>query len=108
MVESGCVFVFCVIIIFGFKIAESGLNVFSLEDEDIDSLFITQESRNDRERNESECEMDGISHELLLSAAGAESEGKEGSKGGVVDAIYEDISDPEDDFVNPIYGQTSR
>ena len=58
--------------------AESELNVFSLEEDDVDGMFITQESRNVGGITENEFEMEDIADDLLLSLADQAFEGKEG------------------------------
>ena len=75
--------------------------VYSLEEEDYNGLFITQESSNDA----------NLSGEVInkedSEMIDTEVPGEVSGEGGVVQPIYSDISDPEDDFVNPVYGRTN-
>ena len=80
------------------------VEMFSLEDDDASELFITQTPRNFEQNNDkSEDEFD-FGEYLEVTGDHVVKEDK------VNDSVpvYSDISDPEDDFVNPIYGRTVK
>ena len=66
---------------------------FSLEDDDYSGLFITQSDRNDEEMEQGNGEVDLASQNYSEGCV-------EGVEGGMATAVYSDISDPEDDFLN--------
>ena len=80
-----------------------------MEDDDYSGLFTTQESRSD-------CQKDVDTKESLMEVGDDEVFSNNLSVNEEVNVpetdtkqgIYSDISDPEDDFVNPIYGRTYR
>ena len=88
------------------------MEVFSLEEEDGGGLFLTQESRNEVSQvNDGEGVGDsriegslyGINAEnfTLLTGPSKDNEASTNTE-------YSDISDPEDDFMNPVYGRADR
>ena len=82
--------------------------LFSLEEDEFNDLFIMQNSdgnqcnkeNNETDKNEGVLGVEDMDVEMQ-DMHFAESEGG-------VKPIYSDIADPEDDFVNPVYGRTNR
>ena len=78
---------------------------FSLEDEEGHELFLTQQSKDNSSSNNGEIG-DEIEPMEFFVAENQTSNlfgevGEESNKG----VVYSDISDPEDDFENPVYGR---
>ena len=83
------------------------MDVFSLEEDDGNELFITKEPCE-------EVEMEAVYMENVGDIVAINSNGGllpcslKASEGKSDVLMYSDISDPKDDFVNPIYGRTNR
>ena len=82
--------------------------VFSLEEDEFNDLFITQNSggmKYSEEYNESD-ENEGLFSDVNMEV---EAQGLKFSQENANDkCMYSDISDPEDDFIDPIYGRTKK
>ena len=83
------------------------MDVFSLEDDDCNDLFITQTPREDVGNGKESCGNDGNIVTLPMGNVTNLHASKVNSDDSGLQ-MYSDISDPEDDFVNPIYGRTNR
>ena len=88
------------------------MEVFSLEEDEFSGMFLTQSSsvvipeiqENANKEEGSEEGMKFESEARGFASAGEEKfEGQSESLGA-----YSDISDPEDDFENPVYGRTNK
>ena len=83
------------------------MDVFSLEDDEAINLFLTQEANNvNASDNENSMEL-GVCDSGLLQESKEDGSVDKGAE-GYVKAIYSDILDPEDDFVDPVYGRGLR
>ena len=86
--------------------------MFSLEEEDYSGMFLTQSGRVE-EAGGSQNEMRSKTSEDLLVFEDAEKDVTSSSNSslereGVESGQYSDISDPDDDFMNPVYGRGQR
>ena len=98
-----CVTLCCGIILVEFiciiEMALEGYDVCSLEDDDYGNMFITQEpSKSNIGVQESDIS-DGVETMEV---------GNECGDGLIANPMYSDISDPEDDFVIPLYGRVNE
>ena len=88
------------------------MEVFSLEEDEFNGLFITQESRNSSQDVCGEADM--VSGDDLMDISEEQSEcvlqnaQVEADITNSYNQQYLDISDPEDDFVNPVYGRVNK
>ena len=86
--------------------------MYSLEDDDCNELFITQTPSVNQNLVDSEP-MEGAESEVMegvILDIGEDFEAHAFGTKEIADALphYSDISDPEDDFINPVYGKTNR
>ena len=86
------------------KFMMEGQGLCSLEDDDYSGLFITQEP------SQKSTYGDLIYDENDEGGGSAEAmdQGVNDSECSLVEALYSDISDAEDDFMNPIYGRVNE
>ena len=77
------------------------MELYSLEEEECNELFLTQKDNSNVEMAPSELPLVSVNE-------GKEFFGEASSDSCAVQTMYSDISDPEDDFVNPVCGRTER
>ena len=84
---------------------DNDVPMFSLEEDDCSSLFITQTPSNNCSQMDVSKDVD---YSDVLGLDTSENTSVVFAVNVIKGAKYSDISDPEDDFVNPIYGRTER
>ena len=83
------------------------MELYSLEDEDYGGLFLTQKDNENAGLGVSEMVMEQESEDEVFFHDKKDAE-LSVAEGGTVRPLYSDISDAEDDFVNPVYGRGMR
>ena len=101
-------FSYCITFLLELK-CQIRITLFFLEDDDGNGLFIAQTPRvvmdnGDKSEEKFVCDdyFDLDSKAIMTKSV------TNGDCGNIIDQNYLDISDPEDNFMNPIYGRTVR